>query len=60
LRRAILIKGILNINSSEGPEASLLKFILGLSVEVPDMKPDQAHAIDPEVARYFFHSSEHF
>jgi hypothetical protein len=60
LQRAIMIKDILEINGGGGPEASLLKFVPGRIIEVPDVKTDRAHLIDAEVARYFFHSSEHF
>ena len=60
LQRAIMIKGILEINGGGGPEASLLKFIPGRIIEIPDIKLKTAHLLDAEVARYFFLSTEHF
>ena len=60
LQQAILTKHILELNGGGGPEASLLKFIPGRIIEIPDIKPEAAHVIDADVARYFFHSSKHF
>jgi hypothetical protein len=60
LQKSILIKYILTINGGKGPEASLLKFIPGRVLEMPNVNPERAHVINAEVARYFFHSSEHF
>jgi hypothetical protein len=57
---AVLMKHILEVNGGGGPEASLLKFIPGRILEIPVIKPEGAHVIDAEVARYFFHSSQHF
>jgi len=60
LARAFMVKYVLEINGGRGPEASLLKFIPGRIIQVPDIEPDRDHLIDAAVARYFYHSSEHF
>lgn len=60
LQAAVLMKHILEVNGGGGPEASLLKFIPGRILEIPVIKPEGAQVIDAEVARYFFHSSQHF
>ncbi|UCD51287.1 MAG: hypothetical protein JSW27_01385 [Phycisphaerales bacterium] len=60
LARAVMVKYVLEINGGRGPEASLLKFIPGRIIEVPDIDPERDHLIDASVARYFYHSSEHF
>ncbi len=60
MQRAVFIKQILEINGGGGPEASLLKFIPGRIIEIPDIKPEAAHVVGAEVARYFFDSSQHF
>ncbi len=55
-----MVKYVLHINGGGGPEANLQKFIPGRILEIPDNDIDQAHIIDVQTARYFFHSSEHF
>ncbi len=60
LRQALMIKFTLHLNGGGGPEASLLKFLPGRVIEIPDVKPDQRHLVDAQVARHFFHSTQHF
>jgi hypothetical protein len=60
LQRAILTGYVLEINGGRGREATLLKFIPGRIIEVPDVSSEQAHTVNARVARYFFHSSDHF
>ena len=60
LSRAIMVKQVLEINGGRGPEASLLKFIPGRVIEVPDSTSNRDHLIDAAAARYFYHSSGHF
>ena len=60
LSRAIMVKQVLEINGGRGPEASLLKFIPGRVIEVPDSGANRDHLIDAAAARYFYHSSGHF
>ncbi|MHC4519980.1 MAG: type II secretion system protein GspD, partial [Planctomycetota bacterium] len=60
LQRAIFVKYVLEVNGGGGPEASLLKFIPGRIIEIPEIKPERIHVVNAPVARYFFHSSEHF
>lgn len=60
LQQSIMVKYVLHINGGGGPEANLRKFIPGRILEIPDIDMEQAHIIDVQAARYFFHSSEHF
>ena len=60
LQRSILMKLVLHLNGGGGPEASLKKFIPGRIIEVPDVDPVRTHPVDAAVAKYFFHSTEHF
>ncbi len=60
LQYAVLLKSVLHINGGGGPEASLLNFLPGRVIEIPDVSPERVHPVDAEIAKYFFHSSQHF
>lgn len=53
-----MLKPILEVNGARN-EMSLLNFVPGRMIEVPDIKSTTPILLDWEVARYFYHS-EHF
>ncbi|MCP3902019.1 MAG: ATP-binding cassette domain-containing protein [Planctomycetes bacterium] len=59
LRRAVALRRIVLLNG--GPEhLTLEQFSAGKVLLVPEIKPEQGHIIDPEVARYFFWTEHYY
>lgn len=59
IRRAIMLKKMVNLNG--GPaEVSLNNFSIGKVLLMPDQKIQQAHVVDADVARYFFHTEHYY
>ena len=60
LKSSIMVKAVLKLNGGEGPEASLLKFIPGRYIEVPELQERYKFMLDANTARHFFHSTQHY
>jgi hypothetical protein len=59
LRRALALKRIVMLNG--GNEQLMLRnFSVGKVLLMPELKPDQVHVIDADVARYFFHTEHYY
>ena len=54
LQLAIFQKITAQLNSAS--RVSILNFIPGRILEIPQVRPDHHHMVDAEIARYFFHS----
>jgi hypothetical protein len=59
LQRAVMVKLILELNGGRVPN-SLLKFVPGRMLEIPEMTNYGNLMLDAETARYFFYSTPHF
>ncbi|NOG54570.1 MAG: ATP-binding cassette domain-containing protein [Planctomycetes bacterium] len=58
LQRAIMLKKIIALNGGES-RVALSNFKVGKLLIMPEIKEDQAHVIDDDVARYFY-QTEHY
>ncbi|UCD75035.1 MAG: ATP-binding cassette domain-containing protein [Phycisphaerales bacterium] len=59
LRRAIALKRIVLLNGGQS-QLLLRNFSVGGVLLMPDIKVQQAHVIDADVARYFFHTEHYY
>jgi len=55
-----MTKFVLQVNGGSGPEASLIKFLPGRIIQLPDLQAHQPLLIKAVVARNFFHSTQHY
>jgi general secretion pathway protein D len=60
LMSALMVKFILQINGGGGPEASLLKFIPGRYIEIPELQEQHTYFLDAEAARFYYHTTQHY
>ncbi|MHC5115266.1 MAG: type II secretion system protein GspD, partial [Planctomycetota bacterium] len=59
LRRAVTLRRIVLLNGGV-EHLTLEHFSAGKVLLVPDIKPEQGHILDPEVARYFFWTEHYY
>lgn len=60
LRRAILLKKVVELNAAGYEDLSLSKFKLGRMLLMPSVAWDQVWVIDEHVARYFFLTEQYY
>jgi ABC-type multidrug transport system fused ATPase/permease subunit/Flp pilus assembly secretin CpaC len=59
LRRALALKRVVVLNGGR-QNLSLKEFSIGKTLLMPELKDDQVHVIDADVARYFFHTELYY
>ncbi len=59
LRRALALKHIVTLNGG-GQRLRLRDFSVGKVLLIPELKGDQIHVMDMDVARFFFHTEHYY
>ncbi|MDA7510262.1 hypothetical protein N8612_01175 [Verrucomicrobia bacterium] len=59
LRRAVLLDKVIQLNGG-GSRLNLQNFSLGKVLLIPEPDPEKVHLLDPETARYFYHTEHYY
>lgn len=59
LRRAVLLKRIISLNGGV-KQMNLRTFTVGKKLLIPEIKPNQSHVIDADVAQIFFYTEHYY
>lgn len=59
LRRALMLKKVIKLNGGK-EEVGIANFQVGKLILMPEIKPGQAHVVDVEVARLFYHTELYY
>ena len=59
LRRAVLLDKVIQLNGGRA-RLNLKNFSLGKVLLIPEPDPEKVHLLDPETARYFYHTEHYY
>jgi general secretion pathway protein D len=59
LRRAVLLDKVIQLNGGRA-RLNLQNFSLGKVLLIPEPDPEKVHLLDPETARYFYHTEHYY